>query len=118
MADAYHHSVSTAKKFGGDPHDYIHVHYWFDETKAHFPDPRHRALRHHAEGIAWAIKALGFTVHNSASKEIPIRLIAEQHIVEDCGWIPTIKDWLIHMNFEAWMDKPMKNLDTTTDKGA
>lgn len=51
MANPYHHAVSSVKKWGGVPDDYIEIHRWFDESKAHFGDFRHRALRHHTEGI-------------------------------------------------------------------
>ena len=50
MANCYHHSVSSAKHFGGNPQDYQAIHDWFDESKKIMPDFRHRALRHHAEG--------------------------------------------------------------------
>ena len=45
----YHHALSSAEKYGGEPEDYQQLHDWFDESKAFFPDIRHRALRHHAE---------------------------------------------------------------------
>ena len=51
MADAWHHALSSARKYGGKPEDYIAIHYWFDSSKAIMCDFRHRALRHHAEGI-------------------------------------------------------------------
>lgn len=51
MSHPLHHSISSVKKFGGHIDDYLKLHSWFDETKAHFPDMRHRALRHHSEGI-------------------------------------------------------------------
>ena len=30
MAHSYHHAVSSARKFGGVPEDYIAVHAWLD----------------------------------------------------------------------------------------
>jgi hypothetical protein len=26
---------------------------------------------------------------------VPTKLLAEQHVIEDCGFIPTPKDWLL-----------------------
>ena len=52
--DAYYHSVSSAKMLGGEAEDYYPVHAWFDRSKDSFADFRHRALSHHAEGIAEA----------------------------------------------------------------
>ena len=51
MAHPYHHAVRSARLFGGVPEDYLAIHDWFDESKAHLADVRHRALRHHSEGI-------------------------------------------------------------------
>lgn len=31
------------------------------------------------------------------------RDIAEDHVLQDMGYIPTMEDWLKHMNIEPWM---------------
>lgn len=62
MANPWHHAVSSSRKWGGAPDDYLAVHEWFDETKAWMPDFRHRALRHHSEGIFECMEAFGSTV--------------------------------------------------------
>ena len=49
MAHPYHHALSSVKKWGGVPEDYIRIHDWFDESKMIIADFRHRALRHHPE---------------------------------------------------------------------
>lgn len=102
----WHHAISSAKKFGGKPSDYIHIHDWFDETKQYTGNWTHRALRHHSAGIQWAIEKFGHTVAID-NKEIAVKLIAEQHIMEDCGRIPTPQDWLAGMldKPEPWMLK-------------
>ena len=51
MAHPYHHALSSVKKWGGEVSDYLPLHSWFDQSKAIAGDFRHRALRHHAEGI-------------------------------------------------------------------
>jgi hypothetical protein len=33
MANAYHHSLSSVKHFGGQTEDYQDIHNWFDESK-------------------------------------------------------------------------------------
>jgi hypothetical protein len=38
-------------------------------------------------------------------KKVPVKLIAEQHIKEDCGFIPSVSDWLINMTSLEWMAK-------------
>lgn len=35
----------------------------------------------------------GVTIRNSDDREIPVRLIGEQHVVEDLGRIPSFADW-------------------------
>jgi hypothetical protein len=55
MAHPYHHALSSVRKWGGAVEDYIPIHNWFDESKQIIADFRHRALRHHSEGIFMAI---------------------------------------------------------------
>ena len=54
MAHPYHHALSSVKKWGGTVEDYLPIHSWFDASKEILADFRHRALRHHAEGIFMA----------------------------------------------------------------
>jgi hypothetical protein len=88
MAHPFEHARSSAKKFGGRPDDYLAIHNWFDESKAFFADFRHRALRHHTEGIFLAERIFGVAVVNSDGKQVPVRYIGEQHVKEDLGRIP------------------------------
>jgi len=106
MSHPLHHAISSQKKWGGESDDYLPIHNWFDETKMHYPDMRHRALRHHAEGIFWCEKEFGVYIVNSDGKKVPVRTLGEQHCMEDIGWIPTIKDYLDNMNIVGWMYKP------------
>lgn len=103
MAHPLEHARNSAKKFGGKPEDYLAIHRWFDESKAFFPDFRHRALRHHSEGVFLAERIFGVAVRNSNGHEIPVRYIGEQHVREDLGRIPTAQDWLARINPERWM---------------
>ena len=104
MTHPYYHAQSSARKFGGDPEDYLVIHNWFDETKESFCDFRHRALRHHAEGIFEAERVFGTTIKNCNGKEVPVRYIGEQHVMEDCGGrVPSLADWLSRIQPEAWM---------------
>jgi hypothetical protein len=106
MSHPLHHSVSSMSKWGGKIEDYLPIHNWFDETKASYPDMRHRALRHHSEGIFWCEEKFGTYIVNSDGRMVPVRAIGEQHCMEDLGWIPTIKDYLDNMNTVGWMFKP------------
>ena len=106
MSHPLHHAISSQKKWGGESDDYLPIHNWFDETKMHYPDMRHRALRHHTEGIFWCEKEFGVYIINSDGKKVPVRAIGEQHCMEDLGRIPTIKDYLDNMTITGWMYKP------------
>ena len=99
----YLHAESSAKKFGGVPNDYLKIHCWFDQTKAHFPDNRHRAVTHHTQGIFEAERIFGITFENSDKKIISTRDIGEQHVLEDLGFIPTLSDYLYQMTYQNWM---------------
>jgi hypothetical protein len=103
MAHPLDHAKSTARKWGGTPEDYLAIHQWFDESKAFIADIRHRALRHHAEGIFMAEKFFGVVLINSDGKQVPIRYIGEQHVKEDLGRIPSVQDWFSRIVPERWM---------------
>lgn len=95
MAHPYYHSLSSAKKFGGQASDYIHLHQFFDQTKAHLADPRHRIILHNTLGIFLLEQVFGPTfIRQSDGKTLPTRLIGEQHIQEDMGHIPTLEQAL------------------------
>lgn len=103
MSHPWNHALSSAKRFGGKPEDYLPIHHWFDQSKECFADFRHRALRHHAQGIYEAERVFGVTIINSEGKEVPTRIIGERHVIEDLGWIPTLADWLKYIRPQPWM---------------
>ena len=103
MAHPYNHAVSSARKYGGEPEEYLQLHQWLDGSKAHTADFRHRALRHHSEGIFMLEALFGPTLTNSAGRVILVRLIGEQHVLEDLGRIPSVQDWLGKIHPESWM---------------
>ena len=103
MAHPLKHAESSARKFGGQAEDYLRVHSWFDESKAILPDFRHRALRHHSEGIFLCERMFGVAITNSEGKQVPVRYIGEQHVKEDLGRIPTAQDWLSQIKPARWM---------------
>jgi hypothetical protein len=71
-------------------------------------DFRHRALRHHAEGCFMAERIFGHTIKNSEDRNIPTRWIAEQHIKEDLGRIPSMQDWFSNIQPRPWMGRTEK----------
>lgn len=103
MAHAHFHAKSSVKKFGGTVEDYIEIHKWFDASRLFLNDWRHRALRHHTMGIRDAVDKFGEVITLENGKEIPVLYIAEQHVLEDMGFIPTPGDWLKFTKVERWM---------------
>lgn len=103
MAHCYYHALSSVRKWGGVVEDYLPLHQWFDHSKAILADPRHRALRHHAEGIFMLEALFGATIVNSDDRTVPVRLVGEQHVREDLGSIPSFADWARLITPQAWM---------------
>lgn len=111
MAHPYHHALSSVKKWGGCVEDYQPIHDWFDESKSHIADFRHRALRHHTEGIFMAERIFGTTITNSSGRVVPVRYIGEQHVEEDLGRIPTVADWFQNIKPSGWMYGSRRNIE-------
>lgn len=108
MADSFHHALSSQRKYGGDPADTLPIHQWFDGSKVLTADFRHRSIRHHTWGIVECIKHFGPTVTLSTGRIIPTRWVAEQHVREDFGWIPSPVDWIRAIKPQPWMGKVPK----------
>jgi len=99
----YNHAENSARKLGGKPEDYLPIHNWMDQTKAHVPDVRHRLILHNSFGIFLCEQAFGTTITNSDGKVISVRDVAEQHVIEDLGTIPSLQEALRSTKSEAWM---------------
>ncbi|MHB8492762.1 MAG: DUF6915 family protein, partial [Solirubrobacteraceae bacterium] len=81
-------------------------------------DSRHRALRHHAEGIFLCEAIVGTTVTTSAGRAIPVRWIGEQHVREDLGRIPSAAEWLLCITPADWMSRNATPLARRQEKAA
>lgn len=111
----YMHGKISVKKFGGKTEDYQEIHDFIDSSKAHFPDMRHRALLHNSFGIYLCEKIFGINILNSDGKKVSVRDIAEQHIIDDLGRIPTVQDYLVGMPFYNWLGGPVRKRQTVED---
>jgi hypothetical protein len=108
VAKPWVHAESSARRFGGKPEDYLAIHNHLDSTKGAFADNRHRTITHNA----WYIgpdgpleKVFGAAIVNSDGRSVPVRSVAEQHVLEDYGgFIPTLQDFLVAMEYKPWMD--------------
>lgn len=107
------HAENSVKKFGGKPEDYLKIHDWMDQSKAHFPDMRHRALLHSSFGIYLCEQVFGtYIARESDGKRIQVRDICEHHVIEDMGFIPTVQDYLAELPFYSWLGGTVKKKRT------
>lgn len=105
MAKPWIHSVSSSRKFGGKPEDYIEIHNFMDASKGVIADNRHRALTHNSWFLSVVLeRVFGVTFQNSAGKTISVRDIGEQHVYEDLGCIPSGQDYLAELEYKSWME--------------
>lgn len=103
MMKPFLHSKIHVKKYGGVPEDYADIDDFIDSTKQAVPDVRHRAVLHSAFGCFLVEKVFGRTRINSAGKEYSPRDVAEDHIQQDLGFIPTLENYLNNMQIQPWM---------------
>jgi len=109
MSKPWVHAKNSARKFGGKPEDYMDIHNLMDSSKDCIGDNRHRCLTHNS----WFIGAggpleriFGCILVNSDGREVSVRDIGEQHILEDFSnkFIPTAQDYLQEIAYCVWMN--------------
>ncbi|MFO0876918.1 MAG: hypothetical protein U0840_06060 [Gemmataceae bacterium] len=103
MSKALIHARSSARRFGGQPEDYLPIHEKMDSTKSACAEVTHRCVFHSAFGIFLVEDIFGRVLTNSDGKEVFVRDVAEQHVLEDLGFIPSLSDWLKEMTAKPWM---------------
>lgn len=106
MSKPYTHSLSSSRRFGGKPEDYLAIHEFIDQQKIVFPDNRGRALTHNSWFIYSILpRVFGTVVTNSDGKPVSVSLLGEYHVLEDYGgrFIPSPQDWLQEIEFKDWM---------------
>lgn len=111
------HAKASVRRYGGCIEDYMDIHTFIDAPKAAFADVRHRALHHNSYGCFLVEQMFGPYRYNSDGKMYCPRQLAEDHVVEDLGRIPSVEEWLTELPIKSWMDvktvykKRMKNDD-------
>ena len=103
MSKPYVHALSSVKKWGGVVADYLPLHDWFDQTKAHHATVAHRAVLHNAFGIYLLETVFGHTITNADGHTVHVRDVGEQHVLEDLGFIPSLDQWLRNVPLQPWM---------------
>ncbi len=97
------HAKRSARRWGGAPEDYQPIHDLIDSPKSAYCDIRQRAILHNSFGIYLAERVFGPTITNSDGKTVSVRDVAEHHVFEDMGHIPTVEKWLSKIPVEPWM---------------
>lgn len=67
-----------------------------DQTKLHVADLRHRVVLHNSFGVGLCESVFGFYLTNSDGKKFSVRKVAEEHVIEDVGFIPSLEHALAH----------------------
>jgi len=110
--NSWYHAKSAAHKWGGEPEDYLPIEEFIDSSKQVIGDARHRSLYHHTLGVFLCQEIFGKTLvipkGPPGSKvqrtiRVPVREIAERHIIEDLGWLPSPSDYIKEMTGKPWM---------------
>lgn len=102
--NSWHHAQSAARKWGGVPDQYIAIEEFIDSSKKIIGDVRHRSMYHHTAGVWLCQEIFGRTLAvGERGIQVPVRLIAERHILEDLGWLPSPKDYIDGMAIAPWM---------------
>jgi hypothetical protein len=119
MANPMHHAMLDTKNWGGVMEDYLPIHQWFDQTKAHLADARHRMILHNTFGIFLCEQFFGPVLTLSNGKQIPTRWVAESHVKADFGGlIPSIEMCFASMELQSWMYEGARKLSKCVETGA
>lgn len=117
--NSWNHAQSAARKWGGTPDDYIAIEEFIDSSKKVIGDVRHRSMYHHTTGVWLCQEIFGRTItvaREHGTIQVPVRLIAERHVLEDLGWLPSPADYIAGMPIKPWMsgaqrkDVPLSHL--------
>lgn len=104
----FYHANMDAKLFGGHRDDYIDIHNFIDQSYHVLPDIRHRALLHNQFGLMMVEQMFGDVRTNSDGREYSPRAVAENHIIADLGFIPTVEHYFKNMKTQPWMSGTLK----------
>jgi hypothetical protein len=97
------HAESSVRRWGGTAEDYLPIHERMDSTKSAHAEVTHRCVFHSAFGIFIIEAIFGRTLTNADGRVVHVRDVAEQHVLEDLGFIPSLSDWLKEMPPQPWM---------------
>jgi hypothetical protein len=59
----------------------------------------------------------GTTITNSDGREVCVRDLGEEHVIEDLGFIPTVERWLSELPMRPWMGGATRKVARVTKDG-
>lgn len=95
-------AVLSARRYGGSADAYLPLHRWFMATRTWVEGDRHLMFRHHAFGSFEAEARFGPVIAWPGGG-VPTRVVAERHIQDMIGRVPTAHDWLRCVKGQRWM---------------
>lgn len=104
----YLHAKVSVRRWGGEPEEYLPIHDFIDSSKAAHPDMRHRAILHSAFGVYIVERVFGHNITLASGRLVSVRDIAEQHVIDDLGTIPTLERYLSGMPMYDWLGGPKR----------
>lgn len=119
MANPLIHSKSSVKRWGGKVEDYLPIHELIDSPKATMNNNSARLMTHNIWFCHHIIpKIFGYNIVNSDGKSIDTVDIAMLHVAEDfrMKFIPTVQDYLQHLQVQPWMNNGVKDIDNEQSK--
>lgn len=110
------HAEASAEQFGGLASDYLAIHEVINSSQQVMGDERHAALTHHSFFIALLDRMFGHTIVNTDGTPVAVRAIADKHVRDDFGFIPSPQDWLQHLEFQPWFNNGVRGVPNSYRK--
>lgn len=108
------HAQSSVKRWGGKVTDYLAIHEVLDSPKMTMNNNTSRMLTHNIWFCRHIIPMIfGYNITNSDGRSVDTVDIASLHVSEDFRgkFIPTVQDYLQHMQVQPWMNNGVKIVD-------
>jgi len=108
------HADKSVARYGGLADDYWPIHEWFHKPYSFLPQFKARFFLYHSQGIFTCEEVFGAVIRNSQNFVVPVRAIAEMHVLTELGQIPTATNWLSAIVAEPWMRSKASKLSKQT----
>ncbi len=81
-----------------------HAQQFMDWPRDYLADRRYRRVLHNSWGVSMAVEAFGLLLTCASDQaELPVQLLAEQHILQEMPAVPTLEASLEGITLQRWM---------------